>query len=497
MTPSVTPVVERVTRTLVTGSLGSLSAKAESLHRDALMTPRTEPPEAWTPAHQLARRLVEPVERFLQIQTASGVVLAVAATAALVWANSPWGESYEAFFDARLTVELGPLRTSETLRFWIDEGLMVLFFFVVGLEVRREIHEGELSTPRRASLPLAAAIGGMIAPASVYIAFNYGSPAIAGWGVPMATDIAFALAVLTLLGRRVPPALRVLLLALAIVDDIGATLAIALFYSSGVALEGVLLAAAGVLAVVVMQRMGVRSAIAYVPAGALLWLGMHHAGVHPTLAGVVLGLMTPVRTWLGEDDAVRITREALRDYRSGAKNDDEDAVGRSLERIAWVPREAVSPLARLERGLHGWVAFGVMPLFALANGGIPLFEWQGEVDWAVALGTGLGLVVGKPLGIVGASWVTARLGLTALPRGVSWAGLTVVGLLGGVGFTMAMFITNLAHPSSTAAMTKVAIFVGSTCAAGLALIVGRALLPPEPEAGAASSAAEAERSTAV
>ena len=467
------------------------------MHQDTSMTPRGEPPDAWTPAHRLARRLVEPVERFLQIQTASGVVLAIAATVALAWANSPWGESYDAFFNARLTVELGPFRTSETLRFWIDEGLMVLFFFVVGLEVRREVHEGELSTPRRASLPVAAALGGMVAPAAVYIAFNYGSPAIGGWGVPMATDIAFALAVLTLLGRRVPPALRVLLLALAIVDDIGATLAIALFYSSGIAVEGVLLAAAGILAVVVMQRMGVRSAMAYVPAGAVLWLGMHHAGVHPTLAGVVLGLMTPVRTWLGEEEAVRITGEAIGEYRSGARTKDEDAVRRSLERIAWVPREAVSPLARLERGLHGWVAFGVMPLFALANGGIPLFGWRGEVDWAVALGTGLGLLVGKPLGIVGASWITARLGLTALPRGVSWVSLSIVGLLGGVGFTMAMFITNLAHPSSTAGVTKMAIFVGSTCAAGLALLAGRVLLPPEPDAAAARSAAEAERSTAV
>lgn len=459
------------------------------------MTPPTEPPEAWTPAHRFARWLMEPVERFLRIQTASGVVLAVAATVALVWANSPWAESYDAVFEARLVVELGPLQSAETLRYWIDEGLMVLFFFVVGLEVRREIHEGELSTLRQASLPVAAALGGMVVPAALYLVLNHDSPASTGWGVPMATDIAFALAVLTLLGRRVPPALRVLLLALAIVDDIGATIAIALFYSTNIAVEGVLLAAAGVITIIAMQRIGIRAAIAYVPAGAVLWLGMDHAGLHPTLAGITLGLMTPVRAWLDEDTATHIASESMSEYRSGARSNDDDVVRRSLDHLAWVRREAISPVVRLQTSLDRWVAFGVMPLFALANGGVRVIGWEGGLDWRVALGTTLGLVLGKPLGILGFAWISVRVGLTRLPLGVRWSGVAVVGLLGGIGFTMAMFIAGLAHEGLTLDLTKIAILVGSTGSALLALAAGRLFLAAKLDPNAARSATEAERSS--
>ncbi len=457
------------------------------------------PPEAWGPVHGAALALLRPVERFLSIQTSSGIVLLVSAGVALAWANSPWAESYEALWETRLIVELGPLQSSETLHFWVNDGLMVLFFLVVGLEVRRELHEGELSQLRRAALPMAAALGGMLAPAALYFALNQGSVHAGGWGVPMATDIAFAVGVLALLGDRVPPALRILLLALAIIDDIGAILVIAIFYSQGIELDGLLIAAAGILTVLALQRTGVRSAMAYVPAGVLVWLGMHHAHIHPTLAGVVLGLLTPVRAWLGEEDVRELASTGLREYHAELGGSDHKAVVAPLRRLSALSLEAVSPVVRLEANLHGWVAFGVMPLFALANAGVPLPDPRGldsVTIWMVA-GTALGLWVGKPLGILLASWLAVKLGAAALPGGVTWSGIAVVGLVGGVGFTMSLFIAALAHPNAEAAdYAKLAVVAGSGLAAVSAWIAGRLFLSPT-HPGAAKTAREAERSTTL
>src|SRR5262245_8219181 len=252
------------------------------------------PPGSWGPALRARRGLFSPVERFLAVEAASGILLVLAAAAALAWANSPWSASYSALWHTPIGLRIGAFAFERDLHFWINDGLMAVFFFVVGLEIRREIHAGELADLRRAALPLAAALGGMVVPALIYAAFNAGRATLGGWGIPMATDIAFALGVLTLLGARVPTALRILLLALAVIDDVGAILVIALFYSSGIALAGLAAMGAGLLGVLLLQAFGVRSRLAYALPALVVWSGAYAGGVHPTLAGVVLGLLTPV-----------------------------------------------------------------------------------------------------------------------------------------------------------------------------------------------------------
>jgi NhaA family Na+:H+ antiporter len=459
-------------------------------------------PETWEPARRVAEKILAPLERFLHVEAASGIVLLVAAVVALIWANSPWASSYEALWHTPITVGVGSHVFRQTLHFWINDGLMAIFFFVVGLEIRRESHEGELADFKRAALPVAAAIGGMIAPALIYVAFNAGPETRQGWGVPMATDIAFAVGVLALLGKRVPAALRVLLLALAIIDDIGAILVIALFYSSGFSWTGLLVAAGGVLGVLALQRLGVRQTLAYVVPGAVLWMGMLGAGVHPTIAGVILGLMTPVRSWFGKEGFVAAAREAVEDFRATARAEDH-AVGDllpPLRRIKEAHREALAPVVRIQAELHPWVAFVIMPLFALANAGVSL-RGLGMADTGsmmVMLGVMLGLVIGKPVGILLASFVSVKLGVCALPRGVTWRGILLVGLVAGIGFTMAIFIAGLAFPGDgLLAAAKLAVLLASGLAGVIGLVAGRLVLPAQPSPDSAVTVSEAEASAEV
>ncbi len=464
--------------------------------------PRTvrPPPEAWAPAHHAARKLMRPLERFLKIQAASGIVLLITAVAAMVWANSPWQHSYEALWHTPISFGVGRWVFRKDLHFWINDGLMVIFFFVVGLEIRREIHAGELSDLKRAALPLAAALGGMLVPALIYLSLNPTKLTHHGWGVPMATDIAFAVGVLTLVGKRVPAALRVLLLALAVIDDIGAILVIAFFYSAGVDMIGLGIAAAGVIGVITMQRFGVRQAIAYVVPGVVIWIGMLEAGVHPTIAGVVLGLLTPARSWFGEEGFLHEADDALDEFRDRAHTGEHDhhALVDPLARLDKARREALPPVVTLEAQLSPWVAFGIMPLFALANAGVTVgqvhFGLEGSTT--IAAGVALGLMFGKPIGIVLVSLLSVKLGLCALPRGVDWRGLLVVGVVGGVGFTMALFVAQLAfHDATQLGVAKLAILVGSLAAGVGGMILGRVMLPKEIAAGAARTVTEAEHST--
>lgn len=445
-------------------------------------SPDSLPPGASHRARRLARMLARPVEKFLHVEASSGILLMVAAVIALVWANSPWAPTYNHLLHTPISVGFGEYVFTRTVHFWINEILMVVFFFVVGLEVRRELFEGELSTPRRAALPVAAALGGMLVPALIYISLNVGSPAVRGWGVPMATDIAFAVGVLALLGRRVPPALRVLLLALAIIDDIGAILVIALFYSSGVVLSGLVVAAFGVATVLAMQRIGVRNVFLYIAPGIVVWGGLLQAGIHPTIAGVILGLLTPVRSWFGHEGFMVESERALDGLRrmTASENDSQEHL-LELKRIIIATREAVPPVTRIEAALHPWVAFVIMPLFALANAGVSLSGLGGGSSEAtgIALGISLGLVVGKPLGIVVFSWLAVRSGLSSLPRGVSWAGVLVIACVAGIGFTMSLFIGGLAFTdASTLAIGKLAVLAASVVAGVVGLVVGYRLLPP-------------------
>lgn len=465
--------------------------------------PPKSAPETWAPARRIAKQVLYPIERFLHIEAASGIVLLASALLALVWANSPWSSSYEHLWHTPITLGVGQFLFAQPLHFWVNEGLMAIFFLVVGLEIRREIHQGELSDIKRAGLPIAAAVGGMIVPALIYFALNREPPTRQGWGVPMATDIAFAVGVLSLLGKRVPAALRVLLLALAIIDDIGAILVIAVFYSSGIAWSGLAIAAAGVAGVIALQGFGIRLALAYVLPGAVVWVGMLRAGVHPTLAGVLLGLLTPARAWFGAAGFLAVARDALERFRARAEEQEQEhdhghALLEPLRAFKRAQREVVPPVVRVQAALHPWVAYGIMPLFALANAGVSLkgLDISSGSSMTVVIGVALGLVLGKPLGILAASALTVKLGLCALPRGTSWAGILLVGCVAGIGFTMAIFIAGLAFPDALSlSAAKLAVLVASALSSVVALGVGRLVLPATPGAGVAMSEAEAEAST--
>jgi NhaA family Na+:H+ antiporter len=355
--------------------------------------------------------------------TAGGLVLLACAGIAIAWANSPWASSYDALWNGLLTLGQEPLRGRFTVRHAINDGLMAVFFFLVGLEIKRELLVGALTSARQAALPIAAAIGGMVVPALLYAVVNGGGTGARGWGIPMATDIAFALGVLALLGSRVPSSLRVFLSALAIADDLGAVLVIALFYTATVS-WGAMAAAAGLLMLAVgANAAGVRAARAYIIIGLALWVAVLLSGVHATVAGVLLAFTIPSHT----------------------------------------------TLARMERGLHGIVTFGILPLFALANAGVS-FHGGGELLTSpVAAGVLVGLFLGKPLGITLAAWGAVRSGIATLPAGVSWRTLHGVAWLGGIGFTMSLFIAGLAFGAQPALLTaaKLGVLLASVLAGSI------------------------------
>jgi NhaA family Na+:H+ antiporter len=382
-------------------------------------------------ASRVARLAGRPLERFLRIEASSGILLLVASAVALAWANSPWAESYGHLWHTALGIRIGTFRFEKSLEWFVNDGLMVIFFFMVGMEIRREIHHGELSEWRRAALPVAAALGGMLAPAAFYLAFAGAAATRSGWGVPMATDIAFAVGILALLGKRVPAALRVLLLSLAVIDDLGAIVVIALFYSSGLTLSGLLVAALGLGGIFAMQRLGVRTKLVYVLPAVVMWAGIYVAGIHPTIAGVAVGLVTPVRAWLGPDGFVADVQKELEHLEQASPSAlSSHEFAETLRNVDGARREAMSPAESLIETLHPWVAFGIMPVFALANAGVSLSGASLDgASWNVVAGVAVGLVVGKPIGVLLASWLTLRLRLGTLPAGIGVQHLLVLGVL--------------------------------------------------------------------
>ncbi|MGV3710811.1 MAG: Na+/H+ antiporter NhaA [Gemmatimonas sp.] len=421
-------------------------------------------------------RVLNPFQRFFATSAASGVVLLVCTIAALLWANSAWAESYYHLWEQPFSVGGPGWTLTLSLHAWVNDGLMAVFFFLVGLEIKREVLVGELATRRTATLPVAAALGGMVVPALLYAAVNAGGPGATGWGVPMATDIAFALGVLALLGDRVPSSLRVFLAALAIADDLGAVLVIAVFYSSGLNWTAIELAA-GVLAILwLMNRTGVRKPVAYMAVGVVLWGCMLASGVHATLAGVLLAMVVPAKTLIGEDDFIAEATASLDAFRS------VDAPGsmvicsrehqEALQRMETATDAAQAPLQRIEHALHGYVAFVIMPLFALANAGVALVAGMDIFRRPVAIGIVLGLAVGKPVGITLASWIAIRLGVADLPPDVSWKHLHGAAWLGGIGFTMSLFIAALAFGDSDRLETaKIAVLGASICAGFVGFLI--------------------------
>ena len=425
-------------------------------------------------------RLLRPLTRFLHIEATSGIVLVLCTAIALVAANSPFAETYLAFWDTKITVGFGAYEFRHSLHHVINDGLMAIFFFVIGLEVKREIVHGSLSDLRQASLPIAAALGGMLVPAGLYLAVQYGQPGMRGWGIPMATDIAFVIGCLALLGSRVPHSLRMLLLSLAIVDDIGAILVIAVGYTAALDGSDLLLSALGIAVVHLFSRIGVRNFTPYIVVGSIAWLALHESGVHATLAGVILGLMTPAKTALVPErfrEYLQEKKETFQNKRWALRRR-RTAVVKEVQRLT---RETISPLEYLETTLHPWSAYVIMPIFALANAGVPIK--LAHLGDSVALAVVLGLVVGKPLGIVLSSWLVIRLGWARMPHGVQWPILFAGSCLAGIGFTMALFIDGLAFGTERIDTAKAGVLFGSAISAVLGMCLLIWILPKQIDYG--------------
>ncbi len=412
---------------------------------------------------------MQPVIRFTETEAASGIVLLIAAAIALIWANAPFGETYATFWeDTHLTFQIGEwFHFDESLQHFVNDGLMVLFFFVVGLEIKRELVIGELRDPKAAALPAIAALGGMIFPALIYIGFvlGTGGEAMNGWGIPMATDIAFSVGVVALLGSRVPTGAKLFLLALAIADDIGAITVIAVFYTDDLNL-GWLGAAIAVLVVIeASKRSGVRSMVFYLPAGVVAWFCLLESGVHATLAGVALGLMTPARPLFSSDEFDNKSRRILDVYPARATTQvAREHVDYEAGQIISVAHESMAPLTRLEHKLLPWSSFVVVPIFALANAGVRFagVDLIDAITHPVALGVGVGLLVGKMFGITLFTFSAVRFDIGKLPAGTTRAHVWGLALLAGIGFTVALFVASLAFDDPTLTdRAKTGIFLGS------------------------------------
>ncbi|HPB69459.1 MAG: Na+/H+ antiporter NhaA [Syntrophales bacterium] len=405
------------------------------------------------PLEPLFGKILSPFERFLRQTTAGGIVLMGMTLLTLIVASSPWGDAYRHLWETPLRVGLGPQTLEMSLHTWVNEGLMALFFLLVGLELKREIMVGELASLRNAALPVAGAVGGMIAPAGIYILLNPSGPAAAGWGIPMATDIAFAVGILVLLAWRIPRGVIIFLTALAIADDLGAVLVIALFYTQDIDMH-LLAAAAALLGILVLlNRGGIRHSLPYAILGILLWLALLKSGIHATLAGVLLAFAIPARPIFTPhqfDKRLDAMKQALHETEPDSEGSD---ILRSLarmfglaERLERTSAAVQSPQQRMEHRLAPWVTFGVIPLFAMANAGLDVAAMpiREVVLQPVTLGVVLGLVLGKFLGITGFAWLAVKLGWARLPGGVGWRHISGSAWLGGIGFTMSLFIGQLA-----------------------------------------------------
>ena len=459
----------------------------------------------------ISRYVVHPTIQFMRVEAAGGIVLVFAAAIAVIWANV-FGDSYEEFWETEIVFDFGILTLREPLEGWVNDALMAIFFFVVGLEIKREAVHGELRDRRQAALPIMAALGGMVLPASIFAIMNAGGPGAAGWGIPVATDIAFALGVLSLVGNRVPLQLKVFLLTLAVADDVGGILIIAVFYADDVSLAWLLGATATIVAILGMQRAGIRPVLAYVPVGAVLWLCFFESGVEATIGGVILGLLTPASALIARERFGPTTTELLDDYRGamgrGPLEDPhtrpeadphaamhpgelaersmrEDLADTAIHRIGTVARETQSPLHRVEEAVGPWSAFVVVPIFALANADIALTgdSISAALESDVAWGIALGLILGKFVGVLVMTYLTVRLGISRLPNGVRWVDIAGVALLAGIGFTVAIFIATLSFDDEILVEdAKIGIFAASIIAAVLGFLALR-LFPPARPAG--------------
>jgi Na+:H+ antiporter, NhaA family len=421
-------------------------------------------------------RILGPMQRFINRSASSGIVLIIATIVALIVANSGLAQSYNDLLHTEIGIAIGPYELREDLLHWINDGLMAIFFFLVGLEIKREVSVGELSDLRAAALPIVAAIGGVVVPASIYALLNVGGIGAHGWGVPMATDIAFALGCLALLGNRIPFALKIFLTAVAIVDDLIAVLVIAFFYSGGINMVALGLGF-GVLGLLALANMfGIRSIIVYVALGLMVWVAFLESGVHATIAGVLIALTIPARNRIDAPTFTDRAHTIIHEFQQGELqptpmlvNERQQSAVLELEALC---EQVQAPLQKMEHSLHNWVSFLIMPIFALANAGVTLSAGSlGGETLFVSLGIILGLVLGKPIGLLLASWLAVRGGLAVLPPSVTWRHMTGAGILAGIGFTMSLFIASLGFVEpELLATAKFSILIASLIAGTAGLV---------------------------
>lgn len=411
--------------------------------------------------------LTQPMTRFFRVEAAAGSVLLIFTIAALILSNSPWAETFLSIWDVHVGITAGTIEFSRSLREWINDALMTLFFFLVALELKREIVLGELKKPRLAMLSIAGAVGGMLIPASLYLAFQLGQPGQNGWGIVMATDTAFVIACLTLLGPRIPKSLRVFMLSLAIIDDIGAIVVVAVGYGEDIHFRYIGLAVIGFVVVKIMAVLGVRNIAVYLLVGGLIWLAVDASGVHPTVTGVILGLLTPTERWVSEARLLTIMECVVPAPSQQGVHRIDRKILKTAEAAA---REGLSPVERLEMLLHPWIGFVVMPLFAFANAGVPISF--SEMSGTLYIAVFAGLVVGKPVGIVFFSGLAVCIGLAIRPPDLRWPYLFAGGMLAGIGFTMSLFIAHLALSPALVNAAKLGILSASLFSA----LIGIALL---------------------
>ncbi|MBA5777056.1 Na+/H+ antiporter NhaA [Stappia sp. F7233] len=428
--------------------------------------------------HEIADRVTRPLARFLKIESAAGALLFLTALSALILANSAWSAAFLTFWETPIGLQFGTLDFTRSLRHWINDGLMTFFFFVISLELKRELVLGELRQLRKAALPFAAALGGMFVPVSIYLSLLAGRPGMHGWGTVMATDTAFVIGCLALFGSRIPPTLRLFLLSLAIFDDVGAIMVVAVGYGGAIDWPALALGLLGLAFVAGASLLGIRSIPIYFLLGGVIWLCFDASGIHATVAGVILGLMTPTRVWIS-DARLRIILGRVLAYPAGERWSGDTADRRDLRQAGRAVAESLSPVERLEMMLHPWVGFAIMPIFALANAGVTITA--ADLGQPVSLAIFAGLVLGKPMGVLGFSWLAVRLGLAARGTGLSWPFLTAGAFLTGIGFTMSLFIAGLAYAPAMLNAAKLSILAGSVCSAaiGLSVLVWLTRAPPD------------------
>ena len=421
----------------------------------------------------------EPINRFIKLETSSSIILFAASIAALILANSSVGEIFLSFWKNDISISVPGFKLSKPILKWINDGLMAIFFFLIGLEIKREILIGELSNMKKASLPILAALGGMIFPALIFVGLNTGNEGMKGWGIPMATDIAFSLGILTLLGKRVPVGLKVFLMAFAIIDDLGAVLVIAFFYSSKLVWANIAMGLVIVVALIIMTRFRLFSKYLYFIAGVVVWVLFLKSGIHSTIAGVLMALTIPIDRHIATRTFYDRGNEILKDFLLECKSQDDNTTILNhkqmvaIDEMEELTEKTASPLQYLEHSLHGWVAYLIIPLFAFANAGV-VFNFSGDSNTALATNIALSLVIGKFVGIFLISYLAIKLKLSELPKNVNLMGLAGVALLGGLGFTMALFINNLAFTDEVLINSaKMGIIIGSLIAGFLGYLTIR------------------------